>query len=122
MSETLPETFHRVGPETDIAENSAIGVVLAGWPVLIARTDGKLHAVIDRCTHASSELSTGRVRRGSIMCPLHGARFELASGKCIGGAYKPLMTFPLRVVDGFVEVAVPAEAPGAEHLPVRARA
>ncbi len=96
--------------------------VVAGWPVLIARNGGKLQAVIDRCTHAASPLSTGRVRRGAVMCPLHGARFELATGRCLGGGYAPLMTFDVREdSEGWVEVAVPDAAPGQEHLPVRPR-
>ena len=53
------------------------------------------------------------------MCPLHGARFELASGRCMGGAYKDLRTFPVRVVDGQVEVAVPDAKPGMEELPIQ---
>ncbi len=115
----MSETYHRACAEADLGDNKAIGLVLNGWPVAVCRADGKIMAVIDKCTHASAELSTGRVRRGSIMCPLHGARFELASGKCIGGAYRPLKTFAHRIVDGWIEVAVPEEAPGAEHQPVR---
>ena len=118
----MAETFHRAARADDVAEGAAIGLVVEGWPVLLARTEGKLLATIDRCTHAASELSTGRVRRGSIMCPLHGARFALASGRCIGGAYKPLMTFETRLADEWVEVAVPDEKPGFEHMPVRAKA
>lgn len=114
-------TYHPAMQAGDIAEGTAKGVIVNGWPVLIARSDGKLSAVIDRCTHAASELSTGRIRRGSVMCPLHGARFELATGRCVGGTYKPLMTFDLREEGGAIEVAVPDEAPGFEHMPVRAR-
>lgn len=115
----LSETFHRAVPEADLGENSIVGLVLNGWPVAISRHEGTLHAIIDKCTHASSPLSGGRVRRGSIMCPLHGARFELATGKCIGAAYRPLKTFPVRVADGWIEVAVPDEAPGNEYQPAR---
>jgi nitrite reductase/ring-hydroxylating ferredoxin subunit len=56
-----------------------------------------------------------------VTCPLHGARFDLASGKCIGGAYQPLMTFETREADGWIEVEVPAAKPGADQVPVRSR-
>jgi nitrite reductase/ring-hydroxylating ferredoxin subunit len=115
----LSETYHRAAPDSEIGENGVIGVILNGWPVALCRADGKLFAVVDKCTHANSELSGGRVRRGSIMCPLHGARFELASGKCIGAPYRPLKTFALRVTDGWIEVAVPDTQPGLEHQPAR---
>jgi nitrite reductase/ring-hydroxylating ferredoxin subunit len=89
-----------------------------GWRVFIAKVDDAFHAVNDRCTHAASILSTGKIRRGHVMCPMHGARFDLATGKCAGGAYAPIRTFPLRVVEGMIEVAVPAEAPGMADLAV----
>ncbi len=117
--EALSETYHRVARDADIAENGVEAGTFNGWPVFVCRTDGKLHALINKCTHASSELADGRIRRGSVMCPLHGARFELASGKCIGGTYQPLKIFPVRVSDGWVEVAVPDEKPGHQHAPVR---
>lgn len=95
--------------------------VVNGWPVLVCRDEGKIRALINRCTHAGAHLADGRVRRGVVMCPLHGARFNLDTGECLGGAsYKPLKRFPWReTADGWIEVAVPDEAPGAEHLPIK---
>lgn len=117
----MTHSFHAATRSDEIADGTARGLVIAGWPVLLARSEGRLFATIDRCTHAASELSTGRVRRGAVMCPLHGARFELATGRCIGGTYKPLMTFEVREAEGAIEVAVPDAAPGFEHMPVRAK-
>lgn len=116
----MPNSFHRAVRVDEVVEGAALGLLVNAWPVLLAKSDGKLLATIDRCTHAASQLSPGRIRRGTIMCPVHGARFELATGRCIGGPYKPLLTFEARVVDDWVEVAVPDEKPGFEHMPVRA--
>ncbi|WP_320076701.1 Rieske (2Fe-2S) protein [Novosphingobium ovatum] len=111
-------SWHRLGAESDIAEGAMQVHVVGGWHVLVARTDGAVVAVNDRCTHAAAKLSTGRIRRGALMCPLHGARFELADGRCIGGAYPNLRAFELRVVDGMVEVLVPDAPPGMDETPV----
>jgi nitrite reductase/ring-hydroxylating ferredoxin subunit len=100
------------------AEGTSVAMLANGWPVLVCRADGALHALANRCTHAASPLTEGRVRRGAIMCPLHGARFELASGRCLGGPYAALRRFPVREVDGMLVVTVPATAPPPEHLPV----
>jgi anthranilate 1,2-dioxygenase ferredoxin component len=114
----MSETFHALIAETDFPEGGKFAAKVGGWFVLVAKTDEGLHAVNDRCTHAASKLSTGRIRRGTVMCPLHGARFELASGKCLGGAYRDLRQFPLRIENGMIEVAVPDHAPGMEDLPI----
>jgi nitrite reductase/ring-hydroxylating ferredoxin subunit len=115
----MGESYHDVGAEAELASGQSIACLLNGWPILVCRSDTGLFAVINRCTHAESPLNEGRVRRNMIACPLHGARFELATGKCVGGPYRPLKTFETRVQDGRIEVAVPDEAPGREHMPVR---
>ncbi|HET8612860.1 MAG TPA: Rieske 2Fe-2S domain-containing protein [Sphingomonas sp.] len=106
----------------EIAEGTCKGLIVNGWPILLAKIAGEYRATIDRCPHAASELSTGRIRRGVVMCPLHGARFELATGRNIGGNYKSLMLFEARQEGEWIEIAVPNEQPGYEHMPVRARA
>ncbi|MGE0775830.1 MAG: Rieske (2Fe-2S) protein [Sphingomonadaceae bacterium] len=114
----MSDSWHATVAEAAFPAEGKATIILNGWHVLIARLDDGFHAVNDRCTHAASHLSGGRIRRGAVMCPLHGARFELATGKCVGGAYRNLRVFPLRVSDGIIEVAVPDEKPAMEDLPV----
>jgi anthranilate 1,2-dioxygenase ferredoxin component len=114
----MNETWHKVIAESDFPEDGKLATRLGGWHVLIAKTEDGFQALNDRCTHAASRLSTGRIRRGAVMCPLHGARFDLATGKCIGGAYRDLRAFPLRIEAGTIAVAVPNAVPGMEDLPI----
>ncbi|MBC2669900.1 Rieske (2Fe-2S) protein [Novosphingobium piscinae] len=114
----MSETWHPALAETDLPADGKATALLGGWHVLIVRDDTGLHALNDRCTHQAALLSPGRVRRGAVMCPLHGARFEVASGRCLGGAYPDLRTFPVRSTDGMIEVAVPDAPPGPEERPV----
>jgi anthranilate 1,2-dioxygenase ferredoxin component len=115
----VSDIFQAVIAEATFPEDGKYAAQIGGWHVLIAKLDGVYHAVNDRCTHAASMLSTGRIRRGAVMCPLHGARFDLTTGGCIGGTYDALRKFPLRITDGMIEVAVPATAPGMADLPVK---
>ncbi|HEX8445757.1 MAG TPA: Rieske (2Fe-2S) protein [Sphingomonas sp.] len=121
MTDMGERRYHRAARADGLVDGTGVGLIVQGWPVLLALVDGQIRATIDRCPHAASDLGSGRIRRGAILCPLHGARFDLATGKCIGGSYAPLLLFDTRVVGGWVEVAVPDAAPGFEHLPVRAR-
>jgi len=114
----MSETWHPIVSEAEFPEDGKATAIVNGWHVLVGKTDAGYYAVNDRCTHAASHLSTGRIRRGAVMCPLHGARFELASGRCMGGAYRDLRIFPLRIVDGTIEVAVPADKPAMEEVPI----
>ncbi len=113
-------TYHRVVHADEVAERALLPFVIDRWPIFVTRDEGEVHVLINRCSHAASALAPqGRVRRGSVMCPLHGGRFRLTDGTCIGADYRPLKTFPWRLAeDGWIEVAIPDEPPGAEHLPV----
>ena len=43
--------------------------------------DGKLFAVQARCPHKQGPLADGICGDGKIICPLHGHKFDLASGE-----------------------------------------
>lgn len=83
---------------TDIPDEGAIGVVLDGVPVCLARTGGEVFAISDICSHADVSLSEGDVEDGGIECWLHGSRFDLRTGKPTGlPATKPVATYPVTV-------------------------
>ena len=114
----MSESWHDLIVEADFPEEGKLATRINGWYVLAARTDDGLFAVNDRCTHQAALLSGGRIRRGAIMCPLHGARFEVDTGKCICSAYRDLRTFALQIENGMIRICVPDEQPGMEELPV----
>ena len=117
----MSATFHRLIAAEALPENALMAFVANGWSILLCRDEGGVHALINRCPHAAAPLApAGRVRRGVLMCPLHGARFRLDDGACVSGnAYAPLKRFAWReTADGWIEVAVPDEPPGAEDLPI----
>jgi 3-phenylpropionate/trans-cinnamate dioxygenase ferredoxin subunit len=62
--------------------------------------------VEDVCSHDGAELAGGPVDDHQVICPRHGARFCLRSGRALTPpAYEPVRTFQTRVVDGQVEVS-----------------
>ncbi|VWX50156.1 Rieske (2Fe-2S) protein [Novosphingobium sp. 9U] len=110
---------HDVAASAQVAAGTPLGVKAGAWHVVLARTeDGVVHALNDRCPHAASRLSTGRMRKGQLMCPLHGARFGVTSGHCVGAAYAPVRTFPVREDRGRVLVSVPTRPPELAEVPL----
>jgi hypothetical protein len=53
-----------------------------------------------------------------MMCPLHGARFDVKTGRCSGNVYSPLRTFTVQITDDWIEVEVPVETPGKDFAPI----
>lgn len=101
----------------EMEDGASRAVDVAGWPVLVARLPDGYRAVLNRCSHVAAALTEGRVRRGNIQCPKHGAMFNLTDGRCVGGAYAPLRIFPIAERDGMVVVEVPDEDPTVNDLP-----
>jgi 3-phenylpropionate/trans-cinnamate dioxygenase ferredoxin component len=78
-----------------------------GKSILIFRMGDDFYALENRCTHLNMELEGGRQIGCEIICRQHGARFDIRTGKAIGGpAVDPAKTFPLRIIDGRVEIQI----------------
>jgi len=96
-----------IGVITDdaLAEGEHAVADVDGVDVAVFRIDGALYAVQDVCTHDGAEIASGRRENGEIICPRHGARFCLKTGKVLRGpAYEDLPCFPVRVEDGVIQV------------------
>jgi 3-phenylpropionate/trans-cinnamate dioxygenase ferredoxin subunit len=78
-----------------------------GVAVAVFNLGGEYFAIQDICTHDGGELARGELEGEVIVCPRHGARFSVKTGSVLGPpAYEDIRTFPVRVVDGRVQVEV----------------
>jgi nitrite reductase/ring-hydroxylating ferredoxin subunit len=74
----------------------------------VARTDGRLRAFQESCTHRQCSLVDGEVEDDAVYCPCHGAGFDLETGDVmIGPAVEPLPVYETHIVEGRVWVDVP---------------
>ena len=88
----------RVASLSELADESAVRVEVAGKPVCLARSEGEVFAVSDICSHADVSLSEGDVEDGTVECWLHGSRFDLRTGAPTGlPATKPVATYPVTI-------------------------
>jgi 3-phenylpropionate/trans-cinnamate dioxygenase ferredoxin subunit len=93
----------------DIPPGTCKCLEVNGRSILLAHLPDGFHAVEDRCSHAASPLDGSRILKGGqVLCPLHGARFDLRTGAAkTAPAFRPIAVYKVRVVDGRVEVAAP---------------
>ncbi|MDH3319496.1 MAG: Rieske 2Fe-2S domain-containing protein [Betaproteobacteria bacterium] len=76
-------------------------------PAFAVRHDGRVHAYLNRCAHVAMELDW---REGQffdfagrdLICSTHGAAYDAANGRCLGGpcAGKPLVRLRVEERDG----------------------
>jgi nitrite reductase/ring-hydroxylating ferredoxin subunit len=100
-STSKPETdagWHLAGSTGDVSEDMPLTVKAGDKEVGVYVINGQYHALEDICPHAYALLSQGFVMEGEIECPLHAARFDIASGRCTAGpGGRDLKVYPLRV-------------------------
>jgi nitrite reductase/ring-hydroxylating ferredoxin subunit len=99
--------FQKALPLAEIPVGGMRPVTLNGREIVLCHTKEGVFALDNICSHAHARMCEGRLRATRIVCPLHGASFDIRDGKVLGPpATQPLPTFQVRVVDGTVEVAV----------------
>jgi 3-phenylpropionate/trans-cinnamate dioxygenase ferredoxin component len=99
--------FVRVLDAEQLPAGTKKAVDVGGIDVLICNTNERLYAVSNVCSHAHEKLECGRMSRGWIACPLHGARFDLATGRAMNPpAKQAIPTYPARIVDGWIEILI----------------
>ena len=104
-----PEGWVRLVALADLGEGAAFPTKLGNRPIALYRLDGQMHALDDVCTHALALLSQGFIEDGAVECPLHGARFDIATGRCLAPpASVDLRVYAVRVEDDEVYVRAPA--------------
>ncbi len=65
------------------------------------KIDGKYYAIGAWCSHQKTSLVHGEIEDHEIMCPLHGARFDLRNGKHLSmPAVRPIPSYAVKVEEG----------------------
>lgn len=90
---------------TEITEGEPKVVELADEEVAVFRQGDRCFALEQRCPHTGGPLSLGKVEDGAVVCPWHGAKFDLQTGAMIRGpAKRGVRVFACRIQGGEVQI------------------
>jgi 3-phenylpropionate/trans-cinnamate dioxygenase ferredoxin component len=89
---------HRVAKVSEIAPGTTRRVVLDSLEILLCNVDGAIYAIEDVCTHDGGPLDQGELEGEQVVCPRHGATFDVRTGDALTlPAVMPLLTFEVSV-------------------------
>ena len=81
-------------------------VTVAGKDVALFNVDGTIYAMEDSCLHKGSSLGTSELRGKVVTCRGHGWRYDVTTGEILHVPDDGVATYPVKVVDGRIMVAV----------------
>ncbi|HJU34497.1 MAG TPA: Rieske 2Fe-2S domain-containing protein [Nitrososphaera sp.] len=88
-----------VGKASDIGEGKMAHFTVGGKEILIANIRGQYYATSNTCTHAGAELHEGALDGRDLICPWHGAKWDVTTGN--------LLWFPQKLQElGHYEVMI----------------
>ena len=94
---------------SDVPPGSVIQVLVGGEQIALYNCAGTLYATTNICSHSYAELHEGYLDCDDcvIECPLHGARFDLATGRALSlPATAPIATYPVTIEDGMILLTI----------------
>ena len=99
--------FIKVARADEIAPGEKKIVEVDGMEVVIVNLDGVFHAIEDVCTHDGGPLGEGKLEGCQLICPRHGARFDVRTGAALTlPAFEAAPTYQVKFQDGDVLVEI----------------
>ncbi len=105
--------MEKVCKTSDLLSGSMKGFTVNQKQILIANVEGNFYAVDSICTHHYGYLPKGTLQKNIVICPVHGAQYDVTTGKVFkdipglmkmmtGGGAKDLNSYKVEIKDGFV--------------------
>lgn len=76
---------------------------------IFRQRDGQVFAIDNACPHRGGALAEGIAGGGIVVCPLHGRKIDLQSGRCLGED-SAVQTYTVDVINSRIRVTVEAAA------------
>ena len=100
--------FIEIAPVTELPNGERLFVDIADKPIVVLNIAGQFFAIRDICTHDDGPLGDGEIEGNNIVCPRHGGEFDIRTGQAVQmPAVVDIPTYPVRVVDGNIQVGIP---------------
>jgi 3-phenylpropionate/trans-cinnamate dioxygenase ferredoxin subunit len=89
---------HHIADIADIPPETTRRVVVRDTEILVCNVEGKFYAIEDICTHDGGPLDQGTLEGACVVCPRHGATFDVRTGEALTlPAVMPVQTFEVDV-------------------------
>jgi len=100
--------YVRVGHASDVPEGRAEVFEVEDRYIAVFRVSDGFYAIEDICTHDGGPLAEGEIEDHEVICPRHGARFDIRTGAALTlPAVTPVESYPVRVDGNELYIGLP---------------
>jgi 3-phenylpropionate/trans-cinnamate dioxygenase ferredoxin subunit len=94
----------------DLNDGERLFVEIDDQELVVFNIAGEYFAIGDVCTHDNGPLGEGDIEGFDVVCPRHGARFDIRTGKANTlPAVVDIPAYPVRIVGDQIEIGIPLE-------------
>ncbi|MCZ7554013.1 MAG: biphenyl 2,3-dioxygenase [Anaerolineae bacterium UTCFX2] len=102
--------FIPVASVEDLTAGERLFLDIDGNPIVVFNLAGKYYAIADLCSHDNGPVGEGELDGFEIICPRHGARFDIRDGRVLSlPAVEDIPAYPVQVTEGQIEIGLPFE-------------
>ncbi|WP_299028182.1 non-heme iron oxygenase ferredoxin subunit [uncultured Thermanaerothrix sp.] len=99
--------FLKIATLDEIPVGERLFLEINNEPIVVLNLGGTLFAIGDVCTHDEGPLGDGEIEGYQIVCPRHGARFDIQTGKALTlPAVVDIPVYPVRVEGNEVYIGI----------------
>ncbi len=102
--------FVEIAPASELPNGERLFVDVGNKPIVIFNIADQLFAIGDICTHDDGPLGDGSLEGHTIVCPRHGAEFDVRTGQVMSmPAVVDIPAYPVQVREGKIFIGIPKE-------------
>ncbi len=100
--------YVEIAPVSELPNGERLFVDVGDTPVVVFNIAGEFFAIGDVCTHDDGPLGDGDLEGHNVVCPRHGAEFDLRTGKAVSmPAVVDIPAHSVQVREGVIFIGIP---------------
>ena len=102
--------FITVAKINEVDDGDRLFVEIDDYELVVFNIAGEYFAIGDVCSHDDGPLGDGEIEDYDVICPRHGARFDVRSGLVTAlPAVTDIPAYPVRVSGNDIEIGIPLD-------------
>lgn len=100
--------FIDIASAQELPGGERLFIEIDNQPIVVFNIAGQFFAIGDVCSHDNGPVGEGDLEGEEVICPRHGARFDLRSGKALSlPAVEDIPAYPVQVQEGRILIGLP---------------